>query len=187
MKKTRYGKYPLVYPLPSILVGAVVNRKANYATLGNCGIMSVEPPVIYISSNKSNYTNIGILANMVFSINIPSVELMERVDYCGLVSGNSVNKYRVFTTFFENKDKIPMIEECPVNIACKVTKTIEVYDMMVFIGEIAGTHVSDECLTDGHADTSKINPLIYCMDNLYWSIGKNVGEGFRSGKKYDGG
>ena len=37
---------------------------------------------------------------------------------------------------YESNDKIPLIEECPINMECKVTKIIEIYDMEVFIGEI---------------------------------------------------
>jgi flavin reductase (DIM6/NTAB) family NADH-FMN oxidoreductase RutF len=61
MKRAKYGTYPLVYPLPAVLAGAIVDAKPNFATLGNCGIVSVKPPVIYISSASSNYTNKGII------------------------------------------------------------------------------------------------------------------------------
>ena len=61
--------------------------------------------------------------------------------------------------------KIPMIEECPINMECKVTKIIEIYDMEVFIGEIIETYVNQDLLTNGFPDTKKINPLIYSMDN----------------------
>lgn len=54
--------------------------------------MSIEPPVIYISSHKSHYTNIGISENGYFSVNIPSVDLVKKIDYCGLVSGHKTNK-----------------------------------------------------------------------------------------------
>jgi hypothetical protein len=48
MKRVKYGTYPLVYPLPAVLVGAIVDGKTNFETIGNCGIISVEPSVIYI-------------------------------------------------------------------------------------------------------------------------------------------
>lgn len=97
MTKIKFNKLPLVYPLPSILVGTVINGRTNFITLGNCGIISIEPSVIYISMDKSHYTNKGIKDNQVFSINLPSVDLVEKVDYCGLVSGNSVDKSQVLS------------------------------------------------------------------------------------------
>jgi len=185
MKRVRYGNYPLVYPLPAVLVGAIVDNKPNFETLGNCGIVSVNPAVIYISSDKSNYTNNGIKEHGVFSINIPSVDLIERVDYCGLVSGRNTDKSKVFECFYESNEKVPMITECPVNMACKVIKTFEVHNKMdVFVGEVMETFVREDCTTNGYADTKKINPLTYCMDNKYWSIGDTLGKGFNIGKDY---
>jgi flavin reductase (DIM6/NTAB) family NADH-FMN oxidoreductase RutF len=185
MKKMKYGTYPLVYPLPAVLLGTVIRGRANFSTLGNCGIISVEPAVIYVSSDKANYTNEGIKQNRVFSVNIPSVDLAEKVDYCGLVSGRNEDKSEVFNVFYEENDMVPMIDECPINMACKLLQSFAVYDMEVFIGEITESLVSEECTTGGYANTKKINPLIYCMDNMYWNIGSSIGKGFDIGKKYN--
>jgi hypothetical protein len=38
MKKVKCGTYPLVYPLPAVLLGTVINGRANFSTLGNRGI-----------------------------------------------------------------------------------------------------------------------------------------------------
>ncbi len=184
MKRVKYGNYPLVYPLPAVLVGAIVDKKPNFMTLGNCGIVSVNPSVIYISSDKSNYTNNGIKEHGVFSINIPSVDLIERVDYCGLVSGRNTDKSKVFECFYENNDKIPMIPDCPVNMTCRVIETLGVHKMEVFIAEVLETFIREDCTTNGIANTKKVNPLIYCMDNMYWSIGTSLGRGFSQGKDY---
>ena len=142
MSKVKFNKLPLVYPIPSVLIGTVINDKPNFATIGNCGIISVTPAVIYISMEKNHYTNKGIRENQVFSINIPSADLVDKVDYCGLVSGNNIDKSQVFKCFYESNNKIPLIEECPINMECKVTKIIEIYDMELFIGEIIETYVN---------------------------------------------
>ena len=184
MKRIKYGRYPLVYPLPAVLVGAIVNGKPNFETLGNCGIISVEPSVIYISSAKANHTNKGIIEHGVFSVNVPSIDLAEKVDYCGLVSGSDTDKSQVFSCFYESNDKIPMLSDCPVNMACRVMTKFEIHNMDVFIGEVLETFVREDCTTNGRADTKKINPLIYCMDNMYWSIGDSIGRGFSIGKDY---
>ena len=65
MKKVKMGVKPLIYPVPVILLGANVDGKPNYNTLGNFGSMSISPAsfFIYVSSAKGNYTNKGILQN----------------------------------------------------------------------------------------------------------------------------
>lgn len=32
------------------------------------------------------------------------------------------------------------------------------------------------------SDTQMVNPLFYSIDNSYWNIGKQIGEGFNEGK-----
>ena len=40
MSKVKFNKLPLVYPIPSVLIGTVINDKPNFSTIGNCGINS---------------------------------------------------------------------------------------------------------------------------------------------------
>lgn len=182
MSKIKFKNLPLIYPIPSVLVGVVVNEKPNYTTLGNCGIVSVEPSVIYISSHKTHFTNRGIKENCVFSVNIPSIDLVKKMDYCGLVSGNEVDKSMVFESFYGSTDKAPMISDCPINMECKVINEVNVFDMELFIGQVINVYVSQDSLSNGFPDMKKVNPVIYGMDNMYWDIGKSIGIGFSEGK-----
>lgn len=50
--KVKFGAVPFVYPTPIVLAGANVNGKPNFATLGDCGIMGINPPLVYISSSR---------------------------------------------------------------------------------------------------------------------------------------
>jgi flavin reductase (DIM6/NTAB) family NADH-FMN oxidoreductase RutF len=184
MSKIKFKSRALIYPLPAVLVGSMVNGKPNYETLGDCGVLSVSPAVICISSHKSHYTNRGIHAHGNFSVNIPSADMVIPTDYCGLVSGRKTDKSAVFETFFGEQTTIPMIKECPINLACEVIEKLAVYNMEVFVGKVLETYVNQECCTDGKPDTEKINPLIYCMDGRYWALGSVVGKAFHDGKKY---
>lgn len=79
--KIKFGPVPLVYPIPIVLAGADVNGKPNYATLGDCGVMGINPPLVYISSGYGHYTNQGILENGTYSINFPSTDMLAVTDY----------------------------------------------------------------------------------------------------------
>ncbi len=184
MEKTKVKNKALVYPLPAVLAGALVDKKVNYNTLGNCGIVNIDPPVIYISSEKKHHTNTGIRDTGYFSVNIPSTDLMEKTDYCGVVTGKNTDKSDVFNNFYGKEKLAPMIKECPVNLLCKVMEVVDVYGMEVFIGEVIETYVSTDCLTDGKADTKKIDPLVYTLDNNYWGLGNIAGKGFFAGVEY---
>lgn len=162
-----------VGPFPTVLAGADVHGKPNYATVGACGVVSLEP-VLYISLRNTHYTTIGVKENGYFSVNIPSADMVQKTDYCGLVSGRKTDKSNVFTSFYDTMGKAPMISECPMNILCKVIQTVPVFDFEMFLGEITAIYVNEQCLTNGKPDPQKINPTIL-MGNTYWSLGQAVG------------
>jgi len=169
----------LIYPLPTILLGAEVNNKPTYNVVGNCGIISVNPPVVYISSHKNHYTNIGIRENQAFSINIPSTDMVAITDHCGMVSGRDIDKSKLFKSFYGKNKNAPMIEECPVNIDCKVIKSFEINNMEVFVAEIVNTFVEEGCIGEWGVDIKKVDPLIYAFGGSYWSIGNMVDGAFK--------
>ena len=180
MEKVKVGKMS-VGASPVIIVGALVNGKANYLALGHTGGMSVNPPLVYISANKAHYTNAGIKENGYFSVNIPSKDLEQKTDYVGLVSGKDTDKSKVFTTFYGSVDKAPMIEECRVNILCKVINFVDLPNNEVFIGEIVETYVNKDCTADDKPDIKKINPIMLSA-GTYYELGNKAGNAFSDGK-----
>jgi len=185
MAKVKTGIMP--FPVPICIVGTMVKEKINYATYGSFGLLSPRPKTyLYIGSQGSRYTNIGIKENGHFSVNIPSVEQMQKTDYVGLVSGHRTDKSAVFKSFFGSVDKAPMIEECPVNMLCKLIKTADLPDRDIFFGEVLETYVNEACVTDGVLDFTKINPLLYTMNGpgnaSYWKLGDVVGAAYKEGK-----
>ena len=187
MRKVAIGKHPYIYPVPTVLLGATADEKVNFSTIGNCGIISVHPPIVYASSDKSHFTNKGIREHGVFSLNIPSTANLVKTDYCGLVSGAEVDKSNLFKVFYESNNFVPMIEECTVNISCSVFKTIEIFHMEMFIAEIVESFIDESCLVDGKPNIKAIDPIIYSIKGNYWNIGEEIGNAFSDGKRYESG
>jgi len=183
MEKIPLPPQPPEVTLPVVIAGSLIHRRENYMTLGAFGIMSLQPPIIYISSMKSHYSNEGIRENGFFSINIPPAELVQKADFCGLVSGRDVDKSGIFTTFYGNERSAPMIEECPVNFVCRVIRTVDLPYNEVFIGEVIEYYVSTECLDDDKPDPDKINPMVLAGP-AYRSLGPVVGVAFGEGRAY---
>ncbi|MHA2246119.1 MAG: flavin reductase family protein [Candidatus Hodarchaeales archaeon] len=188
-KKVKFGKTPIIYPIPIVLAGALVQSKPNFETLGDVGIVGIKPPIVFISSGQNHYTNKGILEHETFSINFPPTKLLAKTDYCGTVSGHDIDKSQLFKVFFGELETAPMIRECPVNLECKVIKEFSIQHRQIFIGEVVQAYVNEEFVveSEGHQRISgmtKLDPIIYALDNRYYKIGEPIGIGYQESKKF---
>ncbi|MGE5533249.1 MAG: flavin reductase family protein, partial [Bacillota bacterium] len=136
--KKELGAKNCLYPMPTVLVGAIVNGKPNFITIAHVGIMDLES--VSLGMNKRHYTNHGIKAAKTFSINIPSKTMVKETDYCGLVSGKEQSKSDIFKTFYGTLKTATMIEQCSVNMECELIKTVDFPNHDIFIGKITNTY-----------------------------------------------
>lgn len=180
MDKTKIANIPFG-PYITVIAGSMVSGKPNYVTIGAYGVVS-EKPVLYISLKNTHYTTGGVIESGYFSVNIPTTDLIEKTDLCGMVSGKSKSKADVYTPFYNENGNAPMIEECPVNYLCKVIQTIPVFDFTMFLGEIVAAYADNGCLENGKPDAQKVKPTIMMTAN-YFDINGKVGAIFQSGKK----
>lgn len=186
MKKIALGPQTLIYPMPAFLIGATVDEKPNFMTAAWSGIAASTPPMITLALQHHRYTLKGIRENGVFSVNVPSAELVRETDYCGLVSGTTkVDKVKDcnFTIFYGKLEKAPLIEQCPVNLECKVVHILTLGSHTLMIGQIEEVYVSEDCMTEGEPDPAKIDPLMYVTgaNKAYFRIGEKIGPAFKIG------
>jgi flavin reductase (DIM6/NTAB) family NADH-FMN oxidoreductase RutF len=183
MAKIQIDENAFPYPMSLVLLGTMVNGRPNFMTVGWVTRVNYQPPMIAVALGKSHYTNGGIHESGAFSINIPSVDLMEKVDYCGIVSGKKVDKSALFNVLRGQKTGAPMIEDCPVSMECKLTTVLDLPTNEVFVGEIVGAYAEAGCCSDGKPDIEKIRPFTLTMpDNRYWEIGHIAGKAWSIGK-----
>jgi len=187
MSKILMGPQPLIYPMPTILVGANVDDKPNFMTVAWCGIANGEPPMISVAIRHHRYTLKGIRQNMTFSVNVPSTDLVRETDYCGLVSGAKVNKVEAcrFKVFYGKLNSAPLIEQCPVNLECKVVHILDLGSHSLIVGRVEEAHVSESCLTSGKPDVNKIRPFIFTTEpaSQYQAFGEVIAKAFSIGHK----
>ena len=182
--KKKLAPINLLYPTPTVLVGAVVDNQPNFITIAHIGIVNhAQPFLISLSMGKVHHTNAGIKENGAFSVNLPSEDLVVETDYVGLVTGKKVDKSGLFELFWGDLQHAPMIEGCPVNMACRLHDTYDTPTHDLFIGEIVESY-ADESLLDGDTvDISKLRPLLFDMSSKkYWSLGPALADCWRVGK-----
>ncbi|MEJ2246929.1 MAG: flavin reductase family protein [Acidobacteriota bacterium] len=159
------------------MVGAQVQGKPNFMTAAWCGIAASTPPTISVALQPTRFTLKGISANNTFSINVPSANLAAKVDFCGIYSGHKIDKSQIFKIDYGNFNTAPLIQECPVNLECRVIHSLELGSHILFIGEITETYINEDCLTDDQADPVKIDPLIYASGiRQYYRLGEVIGQ-----------
>ena len=184
MSKKTIGPQPLLWPHPTVLVGANVNGKPDFLAVAWAGIAGGTPPMISVALRHSRHTLKGIRQNMTFSVNIPSADMVKETDYCGIVSGAETDKVKDcrFKIFYGNLNSAPLIEQCPVNLECEVAHILDLGSHSLVIGKIVETHVSEDCLTDGKPDIKKIKPFIFASGK-YHAIGEVIADAFSIGKE----
>jgi flavin reductase (DIM6/NTAB) family NADH-FMN oxidoreductase RutF len=179
--KTELGVKNCLYPMLTTLVGVNVNGKPNYITIAHVGIMDWNS--VSLAMGKTHYTNTGIRENGSFSVNIPSIDLVRKTDYCGLVSGRKVDKSALFDNFYGVSGTAPMIRECPVNMECRLVRTVAFPSHDIFIGEIIATYADIGVLREGVIDLRKVDPILFAMhDRCYYRLGDRVGKAWEIGR-----
>ena len=173
-----------IYPMPVVLAGAVVGGQANFLAVGWISRVNSRPPMIAMALNKTHYTNGGIREHKEFSVNVPGVDLLEKVDYCGLVSGREANKSKLFSVFYGSLRSAPLIRECPLCLACTLVEEVYLPSNDLFIGQIVEAYADENSLTAGHPDITRMQPFTLTMpDHNYWRVGEKVGKAWDAGRK----
>ena len=183
--KIDLGPKVATYPMPVTLIGANVEGKANFLVAAWFMAAGISPPKVAIALNKMHHTNKGIKENKTFSVNIPSENILNATDYCGLVSGAKTDKSKVFDVFYGKLKTAPMIKQCPVNFECQLEKTVDNGGHEIFIGEIISTNTEEEYLTAGVLDLKKIKPILLSLsDRLYYELGESKAKAWSIGNEH---
>jgi flavin reductase (DIM6/NTAB) family NADH-FMN oxidoreductase RutF len=182
MTKKKFGPQPMIWPHPTVLVGANVNGKPDFAAVAWTGVAASNPASVTIALQPHRYSLKGIYENRTFSINIPSVDLVKEADYCGLVSGADTDKVKdcKFKVFYGILKTAPMIEQCPINLECEVSHILNLGSHHLVVGKVAETYFSEGCLTDSKPDIAKVKPFAF-GPGKYFVIGEAFADAFKVG------
>ena len=183
MAKVHIGDQTCVLPMATTILGSHFQGRLNFMALGWLTRVNFKPPMLGVAVNQGHASHAAIVETGEFSVNFPSVDMVEVTDYVGLVSGKRVDKSKLFDIFYGELKGAPMISECPLTIECKLSKTVELPTNSFFIGEIVGSYCEEQFLTNGAPDIKKVKPFLLTMpDNGYWSVGELIGRAWSDGK-----
>lgn len=167
-----------LYPVPAVLVSCCDGEgKANLITIAWTGTVCSDPPMVSISVRKSRFSHRMICETGEFVINLTTERLAAAADTCGVRSGRDVDKFGEYglTPCESRTVRAPGVLESPVNIECRVVKTLELGSHDMFIAEVTCVQADEEYMDEkGRFHLEKAGLIAYSHGS-YYALGKQLG------------
>jgi len=168
----------MIYPIPSVMVSCSdKNGNKNIITIAWTGTICSDPPMAYISVRKERHSYDIIAESGCFVINLPTEKLVKEMDYCGVASGRDIDKFHAcgLTAAQASVVSAPLIEECPVNIECRVKEIVSLGSHDMFIAEVVAVNASEHLFNkEGKLHLNKAGFVTYCHGE-YRNLGGTLG------------
>ena len=130
--------YGLLEPGPVVLVTTGPGGRPNIMTMSWHTMIEFEPPLVGCVISNRNHSFSLLQATNECVINIPTVEMAEKVVGCGNTSGAKTDKFKKFslTPMPASQVGAPLIDECYANLECRVVDTSMVDKYCLFVVEV---------------------------------------------------
>jgi flavin reductase (DIM6/NTAB) family NADH-FMN oxidoreductase RutF len=130
--------YGLLEPGPVVLLTTAGGGRRNVMTMSWHSMLEFEPPLIGCVVSDRNHSYGLLKSSRECVINIPTVDLAEKVVRCGNSTGAKTDKFRKFglTTRLAERVGAPLIEECFASLECRVVDTSMVAKYCLFILQV---------------------------------------------------
>ena len=177
MSKVTWKPGTFLYPLPAIMVSCGDMDRSNIITVAWTGIMNTDPAMVYISVRPSRYSYNLIKESGEFVINLTTKDLAYATDWCGVKTGEKVDKFKEMRLTKEKAKfvKCPMIKESPVSVECRVKEIKDLGTHHMFVAEVLAINADEKYIDEkGAFDISKCDLIAYSNGN-YYSLGKKIG------------
>jgi flavin reductase (DIM6/NTAB) family NADH-FMN oxidoreductase RutF len=132
--------------------------------------------IIGIAIRKATYSHPLISKTREFVVNIPTVDIIDKVMVCGEVSGRRVDKFEMtgLTPLPAVRVFPLLIAECLINLECKVPGIQEIGDHDLSLGEVLVQHVEEEALDkDRKINFRKLNGFAFNLGE-FWTFGERI-------------
>jgi flavin reductase (DIM6/NTAB) family NADH-FMN oxidoreductase RutF len=147
-------------PTPNVLVSCRgLDGENNVLAVGYCCNCSYDPPMVMVGIVPSRYSYKMIKESGCFVVNLVGKEYEETFKYLGSHSKRDEDKLAKLNIKISEGIKVaaPILDDCPVNIECRVIDSILTGSHEMFIGKIEYVHGDSDIVDDeGNVDYSLI-------------------------------
>jgi len=165
----------LMYPRSVVLITCIdLSGKPNIIPMAWTMPTSFDPPLIAISIALKRHSHKIITETREFVINIPTKELVKKIDYLGSVSGKNVDKFGKsgLTALPAKRVQPPLIGECIAHIECELISNLTTGDHTIFIGKVVAAQVDEGIFTTDY-DLNKVQ-IVLRHKKRYLTLGKYI-------------
>lgn len=160
MDKTQANMKSCLQPLPKVLVSCRgINGENNALAVAYCCNCSYDPPMVMVGIVPSRHSYKMIKETGCFVVNLVGRGYKEVFEYLGTTSGKDENKLSKMNIKLSEGLKVnaPILQDCPVNIECKVVDSIVTGSHEMFVGKIEYVHADKKIVdSEGEIDFSQI-------------------------------
>jgi flavin reductase (DIM6/NTAB) family NADH-FMN oxidoreductase RutF len=189
--KSSLGARTWAMPTPVWLIGTYdSDHRPNVMAVAWGSICCSKPPCVAVSLRKATYSYASLVARKAFTVSVPSARYVHEADYCGIVSGRTIDKFATcgLTPVQSEVVDAPYVGEFPLVLECKLLHTIELGLHTQFVGEIIDVKADASVMgADGNIDAALIQPFTYDPSTRnYYGTGASLGKSFTIGKTWLG-
>lgn len=185
MAKVNWKGGTMLYPVPACLVSCGTMEESNLITVAWCGIISSDPPRLYISVRKERFSHHILTETKEFCVNLTTAAMVRGVDLCGVKSGKDVDKFKTAKFTKEKAENVscPRVAESPITLECKVFDIIPLGSHDMFMADIVSVAVDESLLDEKGALSLAKSNLVAYSHGSYMKLGAKVGSFGYSVKK----
>jgi flavin reductase (DIM6/NTAB) family NADH-FMN oxidoreductase RutF len=177
-EKTAWKPGNVLSPAPALLVscGGTPAWKPNLITIAWAGNVCSDPPMVSISVRPERYSYGILMAEQEFVVNVPSLQQTRAVDWCGVVSGRDVDKFAGagLTPAPALKVRPPIVRECPLNIECRVRKTLPLGTHTLFLAEVVAVQVTEFLIDAKGRLCLERSGILAFAHGQYFALGRHL-------------
>lgn len=143
LKKITYGFYIVTAKKDS---EEMSTRDKDFIAAGTVSWISqgsFEPPLITAAIKKQSDLHETIEKSRLFNINIvgkDEKDMLSKFAKDSKIEGNKINGY----SFSDGENGVPVLDEVPAYLECKVVEDITIGDHSIFVAEVSGGKTRDE-------------------------------------------
>lgn len=177
MERISWKGGTLLSPVPAVLVSCGTVEKPTALTVAWTGIISSDPPRMYISVRPERHSYGIIKDSGEFAVNMLPSTLVRALDYCGIKSGKNEDKLAAKRLIAEPCTKIsaPQIAQSRITLECKVFDVIPQGSHDMFLADILAVNIDKSLIDERGRLKIEQAGLVAYAHGTYFALGKKVG------------